>query len=610
MSGETVNFIGGLYGESPSVLYRACSSGSPYYPAGTKLKSRRGICRMTNRSDVLVVGAGFAGMYALYRYRNLGLDVTVLEAGSDVGGTWYWNRYPGARCDVPSLEYSYGFSEALEQEWDWPEVFSAQPDILRYANHVADRFDLRRNIRFNTRVAALEYTEADNLWRATTEQGDSIEAQFCVMATGCLSVPNKPKLPGADSFRGRVLHTGLWPKEAVDLSGSRVGIIGTGSSGVQAIPELARQAEHLTVFQRTPVYTVPANRKRMRADVQQEFRDNYRAIREMQQNNAGGISNFRPVRSVKRPATTESTAPQPATAIPTTSLPTSSLSAAALTPNKILNLTPGERLNLVTERGLNMLLTFRDVYTDPEANEAANETFREAIGNMIDDPEVGERLSPKTYGLGCKRQVLDRDYYETFNRDDVTLVDISETPIETITAGGIRTGETHYDLDVLIYATGFDAMTGALLKANIQGRDGLRLVDKWRDGPVAYLGLQMFGFPNLFTVTGPGSPSVLSNMLVAIEQHVNWIGDCIKYLGDHNIQHIEPTSEAETDWVAHVNDVARGTMYTTPSCSSWYLGSNVPGKPRIFMPYVGGYPRYRERCEQVVANGYEGFRLG
>ena len=564
---------------------------------------------MTNRSDVLVVGAGFAGMYALYRYRNQGLNVTVLEAGSDVGGTWYWNRYPGARCDVPSLEYSYGFSEALEQEWDWPEVFSAQPDILRYANHVADRFDLRRDIRFNTRVVALEYLEADNLWRATTEQDEQLEAQFCVMATGCLSVPNKPKLPGADSFQGTVLYTGLWPKEPVDLTGCRVGIIGTGSSGVQAIPELARQAGHLTVFQRTPVYTVPANRKRMRADVQQEFRDNYLAIREMQQNNAGGISNFRPVRSVKR-SVTESSASTSATAIPTTSLPASSLSAPALAPNKILNLTPEERLALVQARGLNMLLTFRDVYTDPEANEAANETFREAISSMVDDPTVGERLSPTTYGLGCKRQVLDRDYYDTFNRDNVTLVDLIESPIETITTKGIRTSATHHDLDVLIYATGFDAMTGALLKANIRGRDGKRLTDKWRDGPVAYLGLQMHGFPNLFTITGPGSPSVLSNMLVAIEQHVNWIGDCIEYLGTNNLQNIEPEPAAEVDWVAHVNEVAKGTMYTTPSCNSWYLGSNVPGKPRIFMPYVGGYPRYRERCEQVVANGYEGFRLG
>ncbi len=562
---------------------------------------------MTDRYDVLVVGAGFAGMYALYRFRKQGLNVTVVEAGSDVGGTWYWNRYPGARCDVPSLEYSYGFSEELEQQWDWPEVFSAQPDILEYANHVADRFDLRRDIHFNTRVVAVEYSEDDNVWRITTEQGGQFQARFCVMATGCLSVPNTPEIPGADRFGGTILHTGLWPKDAVDLGGKQVGIIGTGSSGVQAIPELARQAGHLTVFQRTPVYTVPANRKRMRAAVQQEFRDNYRVIREMQQNSAGGVSNFRPVRSVQRPSTTAPDAS--GTSLPSASIGATSTPSGAA-PIEIMGLTTQQRKKLVAERGLNVLLTFRDVYTDPVANEVANETFRDALRDMIDDTQVGERLSPKTYGLGCKRQVLDRDYYDTFNRDDVTLVDVIETPFETITEQGIRTSDCHYDLDVLIYATGFDAMTGALLKANIRGRDGQRLADKWRFGPVAYLGLQMHGFPNLFTITGPGSPSVLSNMLVAIEQHVNWIGDCISHLRDHDLHSIEPTPQAELDWVAHVNDVAEGTMFTQPSCNSWYLGSNIPGKQRIFMPYVGGYPRYRERCEQVVADGYEGFQLG
>ena len=562
----------------------------------------------TKRCDVLIVGAGFAGMYALYRYRNQGLDVTVLEAGSDVGGTWYWNRYPGARCDVPSLEYSYGFSSALEQEWDWPEVYSAQPDILRYANHVADRFDLRRDIRFNTRVVALDYLAAAKLWRATTRDGEQIDAQFCVMATGCLSMPNTPKLPGADSFQGTVLHTGLWPKETVDLSGQRVGIIGTGSSGVQAIPELAKQAAHLTVFQRTPVYTVPANRKRMRSDVQQNFRDNYQTIRQMQQNNAGGVSSFRPF-SNDQPAAVEPANTKQANTEPVVSEPVDPNPTAERRPNQILHLTPEERTQIVTERGLGMLLTFRDVYTDPVANEAANETYREVVRGMIDDQTVAERLLPTTYGLGCKRQVLDRDFYDTFNRDDVTLVDLSETPLRAITTNGIQTSIGHYDLDVLIYATGFDAMTGALLKANIHGRDGKQLSDKWRHGPLAYLGLQMHGFPNLFTVTGPGSPSVLCNMLVAIEQHVNWIGDCIDYLRDRDLRSIEPTEEAELDWVAHVNQVAEGTMFTRPSCNSWYLGSNVPGKTRIFMPYVGGYAKYRERCERVVANGYEGFEL-
>jgi cation diffusion facilitator CzcD-associated flavoprotein CzcO len=538
--------------------------------------------------DVLVVGAGFAGMYAVYRFRSQGLAVKVLEAGSNVGGTWYWNRYPGARCDVPSLEYSYGFSPELEQEWDWPEVFSAQEDILRYANYVADKFDLRRDMQFDTRVVAVEWRDDVALWRLTTEAGERFEAPFCVMATGCLSVPITPDVPGAADFRGEVYHTGRWPEKGVDLAGKRVGIIGTGSSGVQAIPELARQAAHLTVFQRTPVYTVPANRKRMRADVQQEFREHYREIREMQQNNQGGVSNYRPRKSARRVETANTSPP----------------------PNRLLDLTAEQRREAIDRFGLGVLLAFRDVYSDTHANEIANELYRDTVRTMVRDPGTAERLLPKTYGLGCKRQVIDRDYYETFNRDNVTLVDVVETPIETIAATGIRTSARHYDFDVLIYATGFDAMTGALLRANVKGRGGRALADKWRDGPVAYLGLQMAGFPNLFTVTGPGSPSVLCNMLVAIEQHVNWIGDCIGYLRANGVRTIEPRSESETAWVAHVNEVAAGTMFTAPTCNSWYLGANVPGKARIFMPYVGGYPRYRARCEQEAAHGYQGFALG
>ncbi len=538
--------------------------------------------------DVLVVGAGFAGMYAIHRFRELGLNVKVIEAGSDVGGTWYWNRYPGARCDVPSLEYSFGFSKELEQDWHWPEVFSAQKDILRYADHVAERFDLRRSIQFNTRVTSVEYLEEDNRWRITTDKGETFEAPCCVMATGCLSVPNKPELPGAEDFTGQTLHTGLWPKEPVDLSGKRVGIIGTGSSGVQVIPELARQAQHLTVFQRTPVYTVPANRKPMRGAVEQEFKDNYPQIREAQWNNQGGVSNFRPVKSV---------APDRARYLNR---------GEGL---KIKSMTPDERRRQLDDRGLESILSFSDIYADLEANEIANELFRDKIRSMINDPEVAEGLMPRGFGIGCKRQVLDRDYFDTFNRDDVTLVDLRSSPLETITETGIRTSTAHHEFDVLIYATGFDAMTGALLKANITGRNGQSLRDKWEHGPVAYLGLQMHGFPNLFTVTGPGSPSVLCNMLVAIEQHVNWIGDCIAYLKARNLATIEPRPESELEWIGHVNDVAEGTMFTSPGCNSWYLGANIPGKPRIFMPYVGGFPRYRERCEFEASRDYPGFQI-
>ena len=541
---------------------------------------------MAGQVDVLVVGAGFAGMYAVHRFRNLGLRVKVLEAGTDVGGTWYWNRYPGARCDVPSLEYSYGFSPELEQEWDWPEVFSAQEDILRYANHVADRFDLRRDMQFNTRIRSVEWLDATQQWRLTSEANEQFEAPFCVMATGCLSVPITPDIKGAARFAGRVYHTGSWPSEPVDLSNQRVGIIGTGSSGVQAIPELARMAGHLTVFQRTPVYTMPANRKRMRAAVQAEFREHYREIRALQQQGTGGTSNFRPRKSVAR----SDDAPR--------------------MPSRLLELTPEQREALVQQRGLGALLGFRDVNSDAEANAVANDLYRAGVRRMIRDPKTAECLLPKTYGLGCKRQVLDRDYYETFNRDNVTLVDLAETPIETIAEHGIQTTAEHHALDVLIYATGFDAMTGALLRANIRGREGVQLKEKWADGPVTYLGLQMAGFPNLFTVTGPGSPSVLCNMIVAIEQHVNWIGECITHLRTTGQPTIEPLPESEQAWIEHVNAVADGTMYTAPTCNSWYLGANIPGKPRIFMPYVGGFPRYRERCELEATSGYSGFSVG
>ena len=562
---------------------------------------------MKNRPDVLIVGAGFAGMYAIHRFRRQGLSVLALEAGSDVGGTWYWNRYPGARCDVPSLEYSYGFSEELEQEWDWPEVFSAQPDILRYANHVADKFDLRRDIKFDTRVTAVAWQDGAHVWRLTTESGESFEAPFCVMATGCLSVPNTPAFHGADRFRGLVLHTGRWPKDEPDLSGKRIGIIGTGSSGVQAIPELARVASHLTIFQRTPVYTVPANRKAMRKAVEDDFKAHYRQIREMQQSNPGGVSGYRPFRT---PSAGDVPAPSGVSALPGTEPPATVAGPAARAGSlKILDLTPEARRELVRTQGLGVLLAFRDAYTDLAANEAANEAFREGIRDIVGDPATAETLCPTTYGLGCKRQVLDRDYYDTFNRDNVTLVDVHAAPIETITETGLKTTDAEYDFDVLVYATGFDAMTGALLRANLTGRNGRRLADKWAHGPVAYLGLTLSGFPNLFTVTGPGSPSVLCNMIIAIEQHVNWIGDAIDYIRRHGHAAMEALPEAEDEWVAHVNAVAEGTMYTAPSCNSWYLGANIPGKPRIFMPYVGGYSRYRERCEQVVAENYEGFRF-
>jgi cyclohexanone monooxygenase len=530
--------------------------------------------------DVIVVGAGFAGLYALHRLRDQGLSVRVLEAASDVGGTWFWNRYPGARCDVPSVEYSYSFSKELEQEWDWTEVMAGQPEILEYANHVADRFDLRRDIQLDTRVASAHYDEGRQTWRVTTEAGETFEARFCVMATGCLSSPNTPSIPGADDFAGAVHHTGQWPHEGVDFAGVRVGIIGTGSSGVQSIPVIAQEAAHLTVFQRTPNYTLPAgNRPLTDADRAKAKAVCDRIRKAERESVAGFVLGYG---GYPLPTPTEA----------------------------ILATTPEERLAAVDAEGFEALRRYFDIPTDAEANELACEMYREVVRRLVHDPETAEALMPRGYPLGCKRPVIDTDYYAAFNRDNVTLVDLRLGGIERITPTGIQTAQGHFEFDALVYATGFDAMTGALLRMDIRGRDGLPLSEKWEEGPRTYLGLQVQGFPNLFTITGPGSPSVLSNMIVSIEQHVDWIADCLAYLDERGHATIEATVEAEEKWIAHVNEAAEGSMMTAPSCNSWYLGANIPGKPRIFMPYVGGLAEYRRECDDVVARGYEGFRLG
>jgi cyclohexanone monooxygenase len=529
--------------------------------------------------DAIVVGAGFGGLYALHRLRQQGLTVRVLEAGSDVGGTWYWNRYPGARCDVPSVEYSYSFSKELEQEWDWSEVMAAQPEILEYAGHVADRFDLRRDIQLDTRVASAAFDEARRVWRVETEAGEVFEARFCLMATGCLSSPNTPPIEGAEDFQGAVYHTGQWPREGVDFTGRRVGIIGTGSSGVQSIPVIAEQAEHLTVFQRTPNYTMPAGNRPLTDEDRKRAKAVIDQLRQAERESMAGIVlgfGGNPL---------------------------------VVPDRQILDTTPEERKALVEREGFEAIRYFEDVPIDPEANEIACEMYREQVRRVIDDPETAEKLMPRGYPLGCKRPVIDTDYYATFNRDNVTLVDLRRGGIERITPTGIQTEQGFFELDALVYATGFDAMTGTLLRIDIRGRDGRRLADHWEAGPRTYLGLQMVGFPNLFTITGPGSPSVLSNMIVSIEQHVDWIADCITHLDEHGLSTIEATVEAEEKWIEHVNEVAEGSMMTAPSCNSWYLGANIPGKPRIFMPYVGGVGEYRRRCDEIAARGYEGFRL-
>ena len=534
--------------------------------------------------DVVVVGAGFAGMYAIWKLRQSGLSLRVIEAGSDVGGTWYWNRYPGARCDITSMEYSYGFSEELQQEWEWTEVMAAQPEILSYANHVADRFELRQHIDFDTRVTAAHYDEERNLWEVSTDGDRVYYARFCIMATGCLSVPNTPLIEGQGEFGGDVYHTGKWPVDGVDFAGKSVGIIGTGSSGVQSIPVIAREAEHLTVLQRTPNYNMPANNAPLPADYQDRVKRNYGKVRAEQRLAQIGVSEF------SRGLGGLGSYPEPQESIRETS-------AEA-------------RQRALDEHGFEAIRRYNDLVLSPEANELAREMYREQVRRIVRDPKTAEGLMPRDYPIGCKRPVIDIGYFETFNRDNVTLVDLRRGGIERITRTGVQTTQGHFEFDVLVYATGFDAMTGALLRMDIRGRDGLTLASHWEHGPKTYLGLQMSGFPNLFTVTGPGSPSVLSNMLVSIEHHLDWINECINHLDRTGASTIEPTAEAEEAWMQHVFEIADGTMLTAQSCNSWYLGANIPGKPRIFMPYVAGVGAYRAQCDEVVADGYRGFTIG
>jgi cyclohexanone monooxygenase len=555
--------------------------------------------RATESFDAVVVGAGFAGMYQLLRLREAGLSVRVIEAGTEVGGTWYWNRYPGARCDVPSMEYSFSFDPELEQEWTWSEVMSPQPEILDYARHVADRFDLRPHIQFETKVTGATFNEEHNRWLITTDRGDRVEARFCIMATGCLSVSNLPDIEGRNDFAGLVLHTGNWPKTTSGdpcemLAGKRVGVIGTGSSGVQAIPVIAEAARHLHVFQRTPVYTFPANNRPLRDDVVAAYKANYADVRERQRHSVAGFSGFNP----RRPDAPAEAERRPA-----------DRSESSKRRSGLLDLSPTEREAAVDRYGPAVFMRYRDVYTDPDANEAACELYRQRIDQLVTDQTVADLLKPKDYPLGCKRQVYDTDYYETFNQEDVTLVDLRQNPICRITEHGVETEDELIELDVLVFATGFDAMTGALDRIDIRGRGGRLLRDDWAAGPLTYLGLAVAGFPNLFTITGPGSPSVLSNVLVSIEQHVDWVTDCIGHVDSSGHTTIEATSDAQVDWGRQVAAAAEGTMYTAPGCASWYLGANIEGKSQVFMPYVGGVGRYRAICDEVAADGYAGFAI-
>ena len=523
--------------------------------------------------DAVVIGAGFAGLYMLHRLRDMGLSVRVFERGSGVGGTWYWNRYPGARCDTDSVEYSYQFSDALQQEWRWTERFATQPEILRYLEHVADRFDLRRDIRFGTTVTEAAFDEAAGCWRIATDDGARLSATYCIMATGCLSAPNRPEFDGLDRFAGEWYHTGAWPHEGVSFAGKRVGIVGTGSSAIQSIPLIAAEARHLTVFQRQANYSVPARNGPLDAGVYADIRARYGELRQQAKQTPTGCWWH------VNPATAD-------------------------------EMSPSARRRELEARwetgGLCMYSVFKDVLMNDEANEIAAAFIREKIRGLVHAPQVAALLSPHSF-VGCKRICLDTDYFATFNRPNVTLVDISDAPIEEITRAGLRTGGREYALDAIVFAIGYDAMTGPLLRIDIRGAGGQTLNAKWADGPRTYLGLLVEGFPNLFTITGPSSPSVLTNMVPAIEQHVEWIADCIANARACGRPRIEATREAEDGWMAHHEEVAAETLF--PSCNSWYVGANVPGKPRKVTPYTGGFPTYIEKCDAVVANGYEGFSL-
>ncbi len=526
--------------------------------------------------DAIIIGAGFSGMYQLLSLRDkLGMKAKVLEAGAGVGGTWYWNRYPGARCDSESHSYMFYFSKEMVNEWEWSERYPQQPEILRYLNHVADRFELRSDILLNTRMSAASYDSGSNRWHVRTEQGQHFVAQFLITAVGCLSSANVPQITGLHDFKGQWYHTGQWPHEGVDFTGKRVGVVGTGSTGIQTIPVVAAQAKHLTVFQRTANYSIPARNAPLTDTFKRYAKEHAEGIRHIMNTN----TNAHPFRMVDRSVT--ATHPAEREAI---------MEAAWI------------------KGGLEFRAAFKDTLLDQEANDIVADFVRKKIRQIVKNPDVADLLTDIDHPFAAKRPPVDSNYFETYNRDNVSLVNLRATPIECITADGIKTKGAEYPLDIIIFATGFDAMTGSLLKMDIAGRDGVKLKDYWQAGPRNYLGLQVPGFPNMFTITGPGSPSVLCNLPPAIEQHVNWITDCIRTLRDKGLQRIEATENASDDWCAEVNRAANATLLAQVK-HSWYLGANVPGKPQVFMPYAGGFGHYTQICNQVAQDNYKGFSL-
>jgi cation diffusion facilitator CzcD-associated flavoprotein CzcO len=533
------------------------------------------------RFDALVIGAGFSGLYASHRLRQLGLRTRVLEMAENVGGTWLYNRYPGARCDIESIEYSYSFSDEIQQEWVWTETMPAQPEVEAYLNFVADRLDLRRDIQFDTKVVAMTFDEQAADWTVTTETGESLRASFVVAATGILSAPLEPDIPGMASFGGTSLFTSRWPKEGVDLAGRRVGVIGTGSTGVQFIPVVAREAEQLYVFQRSPAYTLPWQVRRFEPGELDELKAHYDDIRAAQRAHPVGAAR----------------------------LSAFSVLLGMLGKPPLKSASREDQLRAIDKDGVMGALNWGDIFFDIEANRMAATLYGEAVARIVKDPETAASLVPD-HPFACKRPIIDQGYYEAFNRDNVTLVDLRKGAIRGVTPSGIRTDRRSYDLDVIVYATGFDAMTGALSRIDIRGRDGLSLGEFWAsEGPLSYLGLAVAGFPNLFTIQGPGSPSAATNFVAALEQHVDWIGNCITHLRSNGIRTVEALSTAQQEWIEHTTSLVAPTVLVHPSCNSWYNGGNVPGKKRMYMGYTGGIPEYRRRCDEIAAAGYTGFKL-
>ena len=536
---------------------------------------------VTLDADVIVVGAGMSGLYALKVLRERGFRVIVLERAAGVGGTWFWNRYPGARCDIPSLEYSFGFDPELEQEWEWSEHFAAQPEIERYLNHVADRYDLRSDIRLETGVAAMTFDEATDSWVVDTETGETLRSRFCVMATGGLSAPHRPDWPGIDTFAGEVVQSSLWPEEGVALEGRRVGIVGNGSSGVQVIPELAKVAGHLSVFQRTATFAWPSQNRPLTPEHQAEVKSRYREVRAQQ---------------YASPLATAHT--------------TGATIFTFADPNKfILESTEEERVTALEEQGFNASRIWADAAKDMDANEMAVELFREMVRRTVTDPEVADSLCPKDYPIGCKRPVLDNGYFETFNRDNVTLIDLRKDAIVEVVPEGVRTTTGVQELDVLIFATGFDAVSGAMTRIDMRGKSGRLLRDDWADGPRTFMGFSVSDYPNMFMVIGPGSVGVLANYPPHIELQVGWIADFLEYLAEHGSTRAEVGADAQDQWCAEVEAAAVGTMFNAPNCHSWYNGANIEGKARVIPIYMGGLDRFMARAQELATNGYEAYAI-